>query len=237
MRRMGDDGDQARPASPSTELGEALAAIHSGSDGLRSLGFNEEASEVEGVVSRLSDGAPARQNIFRRQGDHWVVLFEADSFRLRHTLGMAYLARLLSHPGREVHVLDLVGSSDALASDAGPVLDAQARHAYRERIEELAEALEDAERRGDTEREAAWRHEMELLAAELSGASGLGGRERPAGSTVERARQAVTKALKSTLRRISAESPALGQHLASTVRTGSSCRYDPDPRLPITWRI
>lgn len=234
---MRGDAEEARAPAPSTELADALAAFRSGIDALRSLGMTEEASEVQRVVTGLTDGVPTRRNVLRRQGDHWVVLYEADVFRLRHTVGVGYLARLLANPGTEVHVLELVGSSTALASDAGPVLDAEARRAYRDRIEELAEAIEDAERRGDAAREAACQHEMELLAAELSRGVGLGGRERSAGSTVERARQAVTKALKSTLRRISAESPALGHHLASTIRTGSSCRYDPDPRLPVTWRI
>lgn len=234
---MPGDGSDVRTASRVTELGEALGALRSGVEALRSLGLNEEAAEIEAVAARLTDGAHVRRNVFRRQGDNWVVLYDADVFRLRHTLGVAYLARLLNSPGREVHVLDLVGSSAALASDAGPVVDGEARRAYRERIRELGEAMEDAVRREDREREAACRHEMELLVAELSRGEGLGGRERAAASTGERARQTVTKALKSTLRRISAESPALGRHLASTIRTGTYCRYDPDPRLPTAWRV
>lgn len=237
MRRMRGDGDDARAAPRTTELGEALAALRSGIDALRSLGLNEEALEVERLAARLTDGEPMRRYVFRRQGEHWVVLYDADVFRLRHTLGVAYLARLLASPGRELHVLDLVGTGAAFASDAGPVLDGDARRAYRERIQELRDTLEDAVRRRDREREAACRHEMELLVAELSRGEGLGGRQRAAGSTVERARQTVTKALKSTLRRISAESPALGRHLASTIRTGTYCRYDPDPRLPTAWRF
>lgn len=237
MRRMPGDRSDVRAVSRASELGEALGALRSAVETMRSLGLNEEAAEVERVAASLTESAHLRRNIFRRQGDNWVVLYDADAFRLRHTLGVAYLARLLALPGRELHVLDLAGSSAALASDAGPVVDGEARRAYRERIRELGEVMEDAVRRDDLDLEAACRQEVKLLVAELSRGEGLGGRERAAGSTVERARQTVTKALKSTLRRISAESPALGRHLASSIRTGTYCRYDPDPRLAIAWRL
>lgn len=234
---MAGDAEEGRSAPPLAGLAATLGALRSAVDALRSMGLNEDAAEIERIVTRLAGDAPVRHNVFRRQGDHWVVLYETDVFRLRDSLGMSYLARLLGNAGRELHVLELAGSDPALASDAGPVLDAEARRAYRQRIEELAHEVAEAERRGDLARAAAGTEEIEILTAELSRAEGLGGRERPAASTAERARQAVTKALRSALRRIAVESPALGQHLASTVRTGTYCRYDPDPRLPIAWRL
>jgi hypothetical protein len=30
--------------------------------------------------------------------------------------------------------------------------------------------------------------------------------------------------------------PALGRHLAVTIRTGRYCGYTPDPRAPIAWQ-
>jgi len=59
----------------------------------------------------------------------------------------------------------------------------------------------------------------------------------PAESTaIERARVRVTRALHSAVARIAASHPALGRHLAVTVRTGRVCAYTPDPRLPVQWR-
>lgn len=219
-------------------LDQAVEALTRAVDVLRSLSLHKEAREVAALVERLGAGRPGiGHNVFRREGEYRLILYESDVFRLKETLGLSYLATLLANPGREIHVLELIGSHVALASDAGPVLDLEARRAYRERIEELTTDLAEAERANDLERAARCRHELELLRAELSRGEGLGGRERASGSTSERARQAATKALKSALARIAAESPSLSRHLASTVRTGTYCRYDPDPRLPIVWRL
>ena len=48
-------------------------------------------------------------NVFRREGDYWLVVFEGQIVRLRDMRGVRYLARLLANPGREFHVVDLVG--------------------------------------------------------------------------------------------------------------------------------
>lgn len=73
-------------------------------------------------------------------------------------------------------------------------------------------------------------------------------RSLPAGSTAaarertvphdarERARVNVTRALAAAMKRIAANHPELGRHLARTVRTGTFCVYRPDPRVPIAWR-
>jgi hypothetical protein len=51
----------------------------------------------------------------------------------------------------------------------------------------------------------------------------------------ERARVNVTRAIVSVLRRIEQHHPALGEHLAATVRTGAFCSYTPDPRVRVEW--
>ena len=82
-------------------------------------------------------------NVFRREGDYWLVIFEQHTVRVRDLKGMRYLARLLAGPGREYHVLDLVaaesgtvapGDSSQVAGlgrsalgDAGEMLDARAK--------------------------------------------------------------------------------------------------------------
>jgi predicted ATPase len=57
-----------------------------------------------------------------------------------------------------------------------------------------------------------------------------------ANSPAERARANVSKSLRSSLRRIERSHPALGAHLATTVKTGYLCSYQPDPRVPVKWR-
>lgn len=198
----------------------------------------DQAQTVASVLAGLvgADAVPARHNVFRPEGEYWFVVYEGDVFRLRDSKGLRYLATLLAHPGREMLALDLVGAGHSDAGDAGEILDSQARRAYRERLDELREELDQAESWADTGRAARTRQEMDLLVGELARGEGLAGRARRAASASERARQAITKALKAAVKRIDHHSPALGRHLASTVRTGTYCRYDPDPRIPIVWK-
>ncbi|MGH3549692.1 MAG: ATP-binding protein [Pseudonocardiaceae bacterium] len=64
----------------------------------------------------------------------------------------------------------------------------------------------------------------------------LDARGRPAAAPGQRARSAVSKSLRACLKRIETVHPALGAHLASTVKTGYFCSYKPDPRVPIEWQ-
>ena len=94
-----------------------------------------------------------------------------------------------------------------------------------------------AEDWADVGRLDALRAEREALVAELAGATGLGGAPRTTGATVERARVAVRKAIVSALSRIEEVDQALGRHLRDRVRTGSACRYEPDPDRVVEWEL
>jgi hypothetical protein len=121
--------------------------------------------------------------------------------------------------------------------DAGARLDPEAKEAYRHRLEELRSELEEAESFNDTERAARAHQEIEFLTDELAAAVGLGGRDRKAASSAERARLSVTRAIRSALARIAEQSPALGRHFEATIRTGTFCSYNPDPRVPMVWEV
>jgi hypothetical protein len=53
----------------------------------------------------------------------------------------------------------------------------------------------------------------------------------------ELARVKVTRAIRAAMRRIGACSPPLIAHLNATLKTGSRCSYEPDPRLPVMWQL
>jgi hypothetical protein len=172
---------------------------------------------------------------------------------LRDLKGLRYLARLLAEPGREFHVLDLVagerrpllatsrsvedGLTVSSGVDAGVVLDPQAKEAYRRRLAEIEEDIEEALAMGNDGRAAQAEAERDWLVRELARAVGLGGRDRPAGSPSERARASVTRAIRQALARIGEHTPGLGGHLQRVVRTGTYCAYLPDPRMPTRWRL
>jgi tetratricopeptide (TPR) repeat protein len=56
-------------------------------------------------------------------------------------------------------------------------------------------------------------------------------------SQSERARVNVTRAIRSTLKRIAGYDERLGRELERSVRTGTFCVYVPDPRRPLVWTI
>jgi tetratricopeptide (TPR) repeat protein len=199
-----------------------------------------ELQAARTILERIEVAASAttETNVFRREGDYWSVVFAGRTVRVRDLKGMRYLAQLLIHPGREFHVLDLVaaetGQRTALA-DAGEILDEQAKGAYRRRLAEIEEDIEQARALADTSREAQADAEREFLVRELARAVGLGGRDRRAASASERARSGVTRAVRQAIARLGEHHPELGEHLDRAIRTGTYCAYAPDPGAPAAW--
>jgi tetratricopeptide (TPR) repeat protein len=206
--------------------------------------------------------APARpagagRATMRRVGDVWTIDDGRTRLHLNDGRGIRLLALLLERPGREVHSLELVAIVDGVSrppgalrggldgsgapggqGGAGPRLDAAAKRAYRARLEELPAEIADAQARADEPRAARARAELEFVRRELELAVGLGGRDRSeAGSHAERARVNVTRALRSTLKRIAGYDARLGRELDGSVRTGTYCVYEPDPRRPLQWTV
>jgi tetratricopeptide (TPR) repeat protein len=196
-----------------------------------------ERQAARSILERIEVAATAT-NVFRREGDYWSVVFEGRTVRVRDLKGMRYLAQLLAHPGREFHVLDLVaaetGQQTALG-DAGEMLDERAKTAYRRRLAEIDEDIEQARALGDAQREAQADAERDFLVRELARAVGLGGRDRRAASASERARSGVTRAIRQGIARIGTHHRELGDHLDRAVRTGTYCAYVPDPGDPAAW--
>jgi tetratricopeptide (TPR) repeat protein len=208
----------------------------------------------------------AQTGVFRKEGEFWTIGFGGKAFRLKDSKGLGYLAHLLRHPGAEFHVLDLAGgiagqrdddesgqSAQGLPrgdedlekagihigglGDAGEMLDEQAKVAYRRRLSDLREELEEAKERGNVERAEQAEQEIDALTRELSRAVGLGGRNRRAVSASERARQSIGKTIKSVLDRIAQSDAGLSELFARSIKTGNFCSYQPDPEFPVAWEF
>ena len=191
----------------------------------------------------------ASANVFRREGDYWTVTFEGHTVRVRDLKGMRYLARLFADPGREFHVLDLVAAetgSRAQVTRRSSGRRARARRsatrvrsstrkprsAYRRRLAEIDDDIDQARAAGDGERAAQADAERDFLIRELAGAVGLGGRDRRAASASERARAGVTRAVRQAITRIADHHAQLGEHLDHAIRTGTYCAYRSRPPRP-----
>jgi hypothetical protein len=153
-----------------------------------------------------------------RTGRRWRLERDGRAVPLRQSVGVLHLAVLLANPGTEIAALDLVAGLAAIeAPRAGrpmsrqPVLDGTAVRQFRQRLAEVP---------GDSP-ERAW------LEAELTATTGLAGRPRNFGDDTERARLAVSRAIRRTITTVAQSDPALGAHLEATVHTGGRCWYRP----------
>jgi hypothetical protein len=209
---------------------------------------------------------PAQQGVFRQEGGYWTVGYDGNAVRLKESRGLGYIAHLLRHPGAEFHVLDLYGGiasqreENAISQlvnglprddedlekagihiadrgDAGEMLDEQAKAACRRRLSELREDLAEAKDVGRVERAERADQEIAALTRKLSRAVGLGGRNRRAASASERARQSITKSIKSALEAIAQSEATLADLLSRCIKTGTFCSYRLDPDFPIAWEF
>jgi tetratricopeptide (TPR) repeat protein len=208
----GSDAEAAKHESEARALMQALA--------LRPVRMAPtEALPPQSVAAEFS---------MNREGDVWTIRYGSEAATVRDARGLGMLAELVSRPDTEVHVLDLSGTPAAAeAAGAGPMLDDQARDAYRRRVAELREELEDAEAMADLGRAENLRSEIDFIARELSRAFGLGGRKRSAGDAAERARVNVRRRIKDAIERIREQAPSAGKYLENTIKTGRYCKYSP----------
>ena len=198
----------------------------------RTLGAPQLAARIEREANRPQI-QHTDDNVFRHDGELWTVHFGGVHVQLRDSKGMRDLAVLLTRPGTHVAAVDLAGAGSS--GDAGEILDASARDAYRRRLIELEEDAAEADAAADVARSARIAAERDLLLEQLSAAYGLGGRARRSGSAAERARSAVTARLREAIKRIEVVHPQLGRHLLRSVKTGTFCVYEPEG--PRRWQV
>jgi tetratricopeptide (TPR) repeat protein len=257
-------GARAIRARVLLEHASTLAAREEPADSGRLEAMLDEAARLcdELVMPGLSERVEAIRRepsveqtaLFRREGDYWTVSFGGETFRLRELKGLRYIELLLAARGRELHVLELVqaaegrhappvdrGAEEGLSASVprapGPALDAEAKEAYRRRLDELDEDLEEARRWADPERVTLIEEEVDALTGELGRAVGLGGRDRELGSPEERARVSVTKAVGTAIKAIDRHCPALARHLTASIKTGRFCSYAPPAQVPPRWTL
>ncbi len=161
---------------------------------------------------------------------------------VRDLKGFRYIARLIAEPGREFHAGDLVrletGAEPVRGGDTGiPVLDESAKIAYRRRLADVDEDIEDARAANDLGRVELAERDREYLVAELQRAVGLGGRDRMVLDDAERARVSVTRSIRYSLERLAEFAPVVAAHLHQHVRTGTFCSYEADSLYPVDWLL
>jgi hypothetical protein len=199
--------------------------------------FVERSMRERAAIAPVSVGVPASVTSapsFAREGETWLVAFGGETTRMKDADGLRYLAYLVSRPRVPVPVVELFaeranasGDAPPPSGDAGDVLDRDAIAAYRARVRDLKEDLEQAESRNDRGAAERARSELAFLEAELSRGGGLGGRSRKASSDRERIRVNVTTRIRKTIDRLRADAPGLAGHLEASIKPGPLCASEP----------
>ena len=127
------------------------------------------------MPARLPDlPASVRTAVFASEGEFWAIGYVDSRFLMRDLKGLGYLQHLLRYPNQEFHCLELLGgiaTGDAEGrqedygsavsrgysisvhhpADSGPIVDDQARAAYKRELIRLKEEQEDRLERRDQE--------------------------------------------------------------------------------------
>lgn len=237
-------------------LGEAYVA-----EGLTGRGRMEWTAALEAFerfgASRMADRArrllfdvptapapalrvPTRAT-FVRNGPLREIGFGGATVTVPDLKGYRYLERLLADPGREWHVLDLVaaeqGSAAGPLQGGLPALDDAARNAYRRRLVEVEQDIDDAISMNDLGRAELAQRDRAFLVAEITGAVGLHGRPRLVHGSSERARTSVLRCLRYAVAHLAEHHADLAAHLRGALRTGTYCSYRWDPLAPVEWQM
>lgn len=228
----GLDGRVDLPATAAAPLGRRDAVVLARTR-LRALLADAPTSPSPVPRATGGPGEDADDARLVDRGEFWDITFARRTVHAKASKGLTDLARLLLEPGREVHCLELMGAVGD-ESSTGAAIDPAARRAYEQRIRDLQGDIDEAEEHHDRGRAERASAELDALVEHLTAALGLGGRVRHRGSSVERARSAVTQRIRSTVRRLGKEHPELGRHLDAAVATGTYCVYRPE--RPVTWR-
>jgi tetratricopeptide (TPR) repeat protein len=225
--QRGRPTDTARPAALLDEVERAASE----------MGMNAVLTRARRARDLIASAAPVVPgNVWRFDGQVWTLGFGGRTINLRDAKGLHDLRLLLSQPGMAVSVERLIDPENGSVSRgvrSEPVLDEQARIAYRRRLDELEDAIQMALNEHRDDRASALDRERETLMRELKAATGLGGRKRRLGDEAERARKTVSARIRDTLRHLDATHPELAAHLRRGVSLGASCCYQPSG--PINW--
>ncbi|GIW56289.1 MAG: hypothetical protein KatS3mg082_2750 [Nitrospiraceae bacterium] len=191
------------------------------------------------LTCQAEEGDAAASFVFRRYGEFWRLTFEGQTVYLKDSVGLAYIARLLNEPNRDIPAVSLLaaraGIDPRIASgSSGKLLEEADREKYQNLYREYTEELEEAKRNNDLGRIEKLQAQMDWLATEIARATGLSGRSREK-TDADRVRKSVSMAVSRDIERIAGEHAALGRHLNAAINSGYTFRYAPEQ--PIDWLI
>jgi tetratricopeptide (TPR) repeat protein len=207
----------------SSDLDQAGRLLDEVEDQARLLDMQDALRRVASARQQFATA----ENVFRHDGDVWTLSFGGQTVIVPDAKGLHDVHVLLAHAGHAVSVMALNHTDGLHVAQAEPVLDAQAKLEYAQRIQLIETEIDDALSVHNDSRAAALDRERGHLVDELRRATGLHGRSRRFSDDAERARKAVGARIRDTLRHLDSRHPELASHLRECISTGTTCCYQP----------
>jgi hypothetical protein len=182
-------------------------------------------------------GTKTTENIFRKEGDKWVLHCNDETRYLNDSKGFLYIAYLLERPGKTHTAPDLIkaikgpGAKTLSYSFFDKVADEDAIQACKKRIHEIN--TERVENSDDPLVIEELNKEFKKINRYLSQTIGLGDKRKKFSNEITKQIHTVSTAINRSLDKIKKTHPALWRHLDNSIKTGSSLSYNPE--TDISW--
>jgi len=189
------------------------------------------------LICQAEEVYAAAASVFRHYGEFWRLTFDGQTVYLKDSVGLAYIARLLNEPSRDIPAVSLFASRAGIdpriaSGSSGKLLEEADRKKYQNLYREYTEELEQARRNNDLGRIEKLQTQMDGLASEIARAIGLGGRSREK-TDADKVSKSVSMAVSRDIERVAGEHATLGRHLNAAINYGYTFRYAPEQ--PIDW--
>lgn len=198
--------------------------------------------------------------IFRLNGDFWQIKYGSEFSNIRDSKGLRYIYQLVAKTSRSIRA-DVLASADGRSSIAeGLVIPEDEYPVYHEdnsindysnRVSEKTPsasykvwkgALSELEAKLDTylidsDDYSETEQRIRDLKKEISKTFNIRGEVRQQSDNGDKARQAVTQAIKRDIKKMSKALPTLSDHFSEHLNTGFECVYDPPPDQLPDWQL
>jgi len=185
----------------------------------------------------------SKDNVFCKQGHVWVVKYQGNFTLLNDERGMSHIHRLLQKPNDTISAIELYRSTEGpgqetLSIDSftlQDVVDEATLRSCNERLSEITSELEEAESNNDLGTVQRLSEQREAIQKYIRQSQMLSGQSTTFSDTADKARKAVSNAIKRALGSIEKEIPALYLHLKNSINAGTQLVYQPETKIP--WEL
>jgi TolB-like protein/tetratricopeptide (TPR) repeat protein len=188
--------------------------------------INKGNVQVQFQKPPAAEPASRALNHFLKDTSTWRISYDGSIVQVPELKGFYDIQKLLLEPRQLFHCAELMGSK--VDGKGEKLIDEKSRRQYQEKLLNLQHEMATAEENNDIANFEKLQEEYDMLIDYLSSSLGLKGKSRETGSTVEKARSAITWRIRKAIARIEQHHPPLGAHLSNAIKTGTLCSYQPE---------